>query len=384
MTTSGHCPREDGAQLVEGCGALGEAACPTCQGRFFVADIAESLFAELGAERATLVDLVEGTHGRPLPCAECGQKLRPLVLRDVNAHLCLGCGSLWLDEGGLHELSEGHHREVRATVPVAERPGRNTALLLEEREVDPDTLVQAVLGTRLTGVDVRPVALRKEGIVSLYLSVDDATLIQERLATRGVASHMLSALDLNLPKPHDVLRLRPHAEALACVDSAGRQIDVAWDDVSTVAVGRYPESTASWRSANKGVSQPARVGRSRGPIAGAMRMAQMAYVGPPSSSPGRDPKADEHEQLWVITREPRRTFRLRLRTALFDEPSEGPRKPLLFRRLVDELVERAPAAVKTRATADFLADEEATVTRFGNEVAFERDLLWTAWHAALP
>lgn len=172
------CPTRDGGWLVAGVGVLGESACPTCQGRLFPNEVAERLFDELGVERGLLLELAAQHGGRPLPCPVCGQKLGALPLRGEPAHLCTGCGTLWLPEGALSRLTDGHHVEVPAEAQ-AERAG--VAVLLEERDVEPEVLARAVIGTRLTGVDARQVALRKDGILSLQLKETEADVIVERL-----------------------------------------------------------------------------------------------------------------------------------------------------------------------------------------------------------
>lgn len=90
------CPRCEGnVRLVDEHGALHEAVCPRCQGRFLHTAATERvLIEELGVERTTLRELAEHFRGPRLPCAGCGGTLSPLVLRGVEVALCVGCGCL--------------------------------------------------------------------------------------------------------------------------------------------------------------------------------------------------------------------------------------------------------------------------------------------------
>lgn len=115
------CPR-CGGPLVDGAGALGEAACGACGARFLDASaFARVREAFLRFTDDVLRDLAR--EGAPsVPCPACRTTLRAQRVRGVVVDLCVGCGGALLDAGELLALSRGQIAEAAAPAPVVVAP----------------------------------------------------------------------------------------------------------------------------------------------------------------------------------------------------------------------------------------------------------------------
>jgi Zn-finger nucleic acid-binding protein len=119
------CPRCRAAacrvELIAG-GPLDGRFCTRCGGILLSASGSERLLhEELAVDRARLAELADGFGGRRSPCASCGARVRPLLLRGVDLDLCFHCGSLWFERGELARLSGGRHVEPALAAPVDQR-----------------------------------------------------------------------------------------------------------------------------------------------------------------------------------------------------------------------------------------------------------------------
>ena len=116
------CPRclVRGARVDLKAGApLDGRSCNRCGGVLVPASGSERLLhEELAVDRAQLVDLADNFGGRRAPCASCGARVRPLLLRGVDVDVCFHCGALWFEHGALTRLSAGRHVEP-ALAPAA-------------------------------------------------------------------------------------------------------------------------------------------------------------------------------------------------------------------------------------------------------------------------
>ncbi len=103
--------------------------CTHCGGILLPASGSERLLHdELAMDRARLVELADSFGGRRSPCASCGARVRPLLLRGVDIDVCFHCGALWFDRGELARLSQGRHAEPALPAAVAARPPAPLAL----------------------------------------------------------------------------------------------------------------------------------------------------------------------------------------------------------------------------------------------------------------
>jgi Zn-finger nucleic acid-binding protein len=64
------------------------------------------------------------TGTRPLHCPQCGSAMRGVQLRNVTAHGCPACGSLWLDKLGLARLTGGRAMQTVAPARPPPSPAR--------------------------------------------------------------------------------------------------------------------------------------------------------------------------------------------------------------------------------------------------------------------
>jgi Zn-finger nucleic acid-binding protein len=74
-----------------------EDVCPGCGGSFFSGVLAGPLLLErFDVTPGTVAD-ARGSAGRAGPCPGCAQAMRPVLINDVIADVCGGCGGVWLD-----------------------------------------------------------------------------------------------------------------------------------------------------------------------------------------------------------------------------------------------------------------------------------------------
>jgi len=74
-----------------------EDVCPGCGGSFFPGVLAGPLLLERFDVTPATVAAARGSTGRAGPCPGCAQPMRPVLIADVIADVCGGCGGVWLD-----------------------------------------------------------------------------------------------------------------------------------------------------------------------------------------------------------------------------------------------------------------------------------------------
>jgi Zn-finger nucleic acid-binding protein len=141
------------SSLVANAGALGEAVCPTCGGRFLHQQLAEQILTtELGMTPAFLRELSEQYAGGIGSCPGCKAAMKAVRVRGVTLDLCFTCGGCWLDARELTALTAGLHPELKAPKaavatlplpPVAEEEDTGTSTTAWAAN---QALVLAVLG----------------------------------------------------------------------------------------------------------------------------------------------------------------------------------------------------------------------------------------------
>ncbi len=136
------CPRCEASTLEANAGALGEAVCPTCGGRFLHQQLAEQiLVTELGMTPAFLRELSEQYAGGIGSCPGCKAAMKAARVRGVTLDLCFACGGCWLDARELTALSAGLHPELQA--PKAALAAPPLAAVLDEAEDGKSTIAWA-------------------------------------------------------------------------------------------------------------------------------------------------------------------------------------------------------------------------------------------------
>ncbi|WP_126933870.1 toxin-antitoxin system YwqK family antitoxin [Corallococcus sp. AB018] len=105
-------------------GRLG-SHCDGCGGDLLTAREQDQVFTERGLRAESLRRLLEEPGGRPAKCASCGGACATVVFQGVAVVPCASCGTLWMREGVLHQLSQGQHglpRVSRAAPPSPAAP----------------------------------------------------------------------------------------------------------------------------------------------------------------------------------------------------------------------------------------------------------------------
>ncbi|MHA7633715.1 toxin-antitoxin system YwqK family antitoxin [Corallococcus sp. M7] len=102
-------------------GRLG-AHCDTCSGDLLTAREQEQVLTERGLRADALRRMLDEPGGRPARCASCGGACSTVVFQGVAVVPCASCGTLWMREGILHQLSRGQHGLPRASRAAPEGP----------------------------------------------------------------------------------------------------------------------------------------------------------------------------------------------------------------------------------------------------------------------
>lgn len=281
MTTSSSCPcpRCADTVLVDGVGALHEAVCPDCRGRFLDAEATTRVVVdELGVDRQLLHEIAEHFSGPRLRCPACPAAMRPLRLQGVLVDLCFACGGLWLDAGELHRLSSGRHveiaptaAEIDAVVPAA-AVGARLKLVAGAAAVvfrDPGVVDVKALARVFVGIDGRTAIDAKmlidSGSCVVVDAIDGATadVLAARCADEGVDVEVWASADLasRVALTTSTVRLDDDALVLQFHTSAERRI--AFSDVVAVAAGIVKKGVSgdlvddgvSWLSGLRGLLQ---------------------------------------------------------------------------------------------------------------------------------
>lgn len=96
-------------------GALHEAICARCLGRYLPSDARETMLSELQIDDTILREMLASFAGEKLTCPGCGFATSEIRLRGRHAAMCTGCGGMWLDQGDLSKVTEERLREVGVT-----------------------------------------------------------------------------------------------------------------------------------------------------------------------------------------------------------------------------------------------------------------------------
>ena len=179
--------------------------CPRCGGILLPASGSERLLhEELALDRARLVELADGFGGRRSPCASCGARVRPLLLRGVDLDVCFHCGALWFDRGELTRLSGGRHVEPALSVSLDARPPTATALRpIATVRLDARSPERKLLGGVVRGTGV---AMAVASAVGLATS-SHALLMGALLVVGGTALRKRAVVDV-FPRAGRLLRSR--------------------------------------------------------------------------------------------------------------------------------------------------------------------------------
>lgn len=410
--TTGRCPRcGPDHVLLDGYGALHDAVCGGCQGRFLDAEALERVVVEEhGIPKAMLVELAAFFGGRALRCPGCSAAMKPITIRGTQLDLCTGCGGCWCDAGELHRLSQGRHEEVQAphalvqgavvdetvaadeaaatrsaptssaaipsVVPRDEasppalvgrsRPGASWCVFqMDLAPLDVEHVRAAFVGQpRLTAVDAVQMARNAYGVLADALTADEAAALHQALAAQGVESAVLPDERLALPHPRLVSRMEISEQALHPFDQYGRRETVPWARVRLVAAGQ--------------VGGKERVER---------RYKAQASLASSSRTRVEDGVEVEFERttsdellLDVLLDEP--VQRLRGSSASFVFVEATARGALvrdeLFRQLVRRVLAHASRAVTNQGAAD-LRDDGRRVHRYRSMRSYEREIAWLRW-----
>lgn len=85
----------------------GLASCDACKGRLIAGDVAsERVFDPRGIDPGALKDASVG-RGLVARCPSCAHPMAPVLIDDVVADVCKGCGALWCDAGEHARLMGG-------------------------------------------------------------------------------------------------------------------------------------------------------------------------------------------------------------------------------------------------------------------------------------
>lgn len=157
------CPRclVQGARVVLVVDApLEGRGCARCGGILVPAAGSERLLHdELAVSRAQLIELADSFGGRRSPCASCGARVRPLLLRGVDVDVCFHCGALWFERGALSRISGGRHVEPSPPAAGARNASGSVASLttstlrpLPTVRIDARSPGRMILGAFVRGV----------------------------------------------------------------------------------------------------------------------------------------------------------------------------------------------------------------------------------------
>ena len=417
------CLRCAGVALLERHGALLEAVCPRCHGRFFDEAGARRLLVDVAGLDAGLLVELSRMHPGPARCPSCAQRMGLVPLRGVPVDLCAGCGGLYLDAGELSRLSRGSIEEVRAAAPGDEPPVTSAALFSNAAAApEPAPLANAAAlpsddaaggGASLASRERFAVFLHTpapppEAIVEAFRAAGFRTLMDARIAAQravgGVVVDELESAEASaladalraagapaeavlqgLVDPPHALRtkeLRLLSDALEVTDPLGRPRRLELGDVRAIAAASAAVITTEPNSGSAGDRAAAGSAggghrfaraalRTLGPGAGAIMKAAGAL--------GRDrlpgTSLVESRELYldlVLERE-----RLRLNASGLIRRA-GQAKSL--GELAAALHSFLPAAVARHRGIDALfSGKQAPALKSLREL--DREVAWTLWHA---